>query len=368
MTKGFGVYYDPKKTTSGQRFYGLLCDALAAHALPLSAKPTVILFNVSGHIIKIIKAKARGQKIVLRIDGLYCDRLSPAFLATFKWPLRRVLALGLRYDRFHMPLAHLANFMNQNYKAFLRIALADMLIYQSRFSRDLHAHYFPKKPYRIIVNGSACYCRPPGSKGNSSTDAVRLVTIFNDWKPAKRMFDLVEFVRWAREVKNCEVTLTMLGYTGKLPRCAPSHMKSLIENEPYYRVSPKFSEFSGAVRDALLESDMYITFTNRDSCPNVVVESMAHGLPVVGINSGGLPDIVGDAGILLPDDDSSSFFSSSRYEADFPPIDYEAVLTAVLRVKVQLVDYRIRVQRRFTEELGIDVVSKRYLSALRTIL
>ncbi len=367
LQPGFGVYFDPTKTTSGQRFFRQLCKAMSARTVPFRAKPGAVLFNISGRIHEIAFAKLRGQKIALRVDGLYHDRLSREFLATFPAPLRSLLGLGLRFTWLHDPMAHLANFIDQNWKAFVRILLADIVIYQSLFSRDLHSRYFRAKPHRVIVNGSI-YGGGRAVPVVPEDGEIRLVTIYNDWKPAKRLSELVEFICWAREVRGIAVSLAILGYTGKMPRGAHAAMKEAMETRTYFKTLPKFSEYSGEAKEILLNSDLYITFTNRDPCPNVVVEAMAHGLPVVGLRSGGLPDIVGEAGILLPDGDAAGFFSPSRHEPGFAPIDFETVLSAILDVKRSSGEYRAKVRKRFEEDLAIEIVAERYVAALESII
>ena len=47
-------------------------------------------------------------------------------------------------------------------------------------------------------------------------------------------------------------------------------------------------------------ADILLHLKYKDPCPNVVIEAMACGLPTIGSNSGGLPELVGDCGILLP--------------------------------------------------------------------
>jgi glycosyltransferase involved in cell wall biosynthesis len=161
----------------------------------------------------------------------------------------------------------------------------------------------------------------------------------------------------------------MLGYTGRIPTCGPPDGKTLIEKASYIQTFPRFKSFSGDIRNALLDSDMYITFTYRDPCPNVVIEAMAHGLPVVGVASGGLPDIVGDAGVLLPErDDGELFFTASRYENDFQPIEYEQTLSAVFEVKANAQLFRSRVRERFSSDLDIHVVAERYASAIESLI
>lgn len=364
-TPGFGVYFDPTKTTSGQRFFRDLCAVLARDAISLERTPRVVLVNISVPWRVIVKAKWNRQKVVVRVDGLYFDRLSPTFLAHFNWPLRLLLSLGLKFPRLHDPMAHIANMFDQNYKAFFRIALADWVVYQSKFSEAVHKRYFPRKPFSIIVNGAKLGTQPPNTDC-SNFDEIRLVTIYDESRPSKRMYEIVQFVDWLVRVRNQPARLSILGYTGRVPECVPPGMTDLIETASFIETQPRFDEFAGQASDVFQKADIYLTFSYRDSCPNAVVESMAHGLPVVGLASGGIPDIVGNAGKLLSTDDfEQGFFSAHRFEYEFPPIDFEGVLQAIQQVQVKRDEYRRRVTERFEQQLGLMVVAEKYMTVLR---
>lgn len=362
---GFGVFFDPGKSTSGQRFFHDLVRALSGEAAPLEQRPAAVLFNVSAPIVEILKAKRRGQRILLRIDGMYFDRLSPAFLASFSSPMRTLLALGTRWSAAHDFFAFLANLVNQNYGAFARILLADRLIYQSVFSRDIHTQYFPRKLFDTVVNGSVFRAHERPMRAAPEGE-IRLITTYDDWKPAKRVHDLVAFVHWARVVRGIPLRLTVLGYTGNIPACAPSETRSLLESSSYVDTLPRFKDYDGTIRDALFASDLYITFTHKDPCPNTVIEAMAHGLPVVGVDSGGMPDIVGDAGILVSEETAvEAFFTAYRYECDFPPVSFDKVLDAVAAVVSRRSEFEARTAARFATDLSIDIVAARYAAVLR---
>jgi glycosyltransferase involved in cell wall biosynthesis len=351
--------------TSGQRFYRDLHDALSARSVPLDKRPDVVLFNVSAPLPAILRAKLRGERVVLRIDGLYCDRLSPGFLAAMPAPLRGLLRLGIIFPRLHDVCAFLANLYNRNYGSFIRIVFADFVIYQSEYGRTVHSRFFPKKPSQVIVNGSRMLPRPAVSTPRS--DGIRVVTICDEWRPSKRLGELVRFARWAREERKVPIHLTILGYSGSLPPCDADNLRRMIETSSWITTLPRFKDFTGAVGAALEAADVYMTFTFRDTCPNTVIESMAHALPVVGVRSGGVPDIVGDAGCLTGSGDfDGGFYTAARYECAFPAIDFEAVLSGLLDVHSKLAKYRARVQRRFEEDLDIERVADRYAAVLET--
>jgi glycosyltransferase involved in cell wall biosynthesis len=49
--------------------------------------------------------------------------------------------------------------------------------------------------------------------------------------------------------------------------------------------------------DTLRSCDVFLSLTENDSCPNVVLEALASGLPVLYRRSGGVPELVGQCGV-----------------------------------------------------------------------
>jgi glycosyltransferase involved in cell wall biosynthesis len=84
----------------------------------------------------------------------------------------------------------------------------------------------------------------------------------------------------------------------------------------------------------------------NDPCPNVVLEAMASGLPVVYARSGGVPELVGDeAGIGVP--------HPHGYEKEEPP-EPAALADAVTRVLTDLRGYASAARRRAVERFSLD--------------
>lgn len=322
-----------------------------------------MLCNVSAPIRDVIGARLRGQEIVVRVDGVYQDRLSDAFIEQFQSSaVRWVLKRGRRSARLVGPLSDLANFANRNYGAIGRCLLADRIIYQSEFSRRLWSRYFPSKTSTVILNGAHWNGRLGNGARLPETGApIELLTVYDDWKPAKRIDDLVRFVSWCNQRAGVPVRLTILGFTGRFPSTFDRFVIEGMTRSSWIRLEKPYPMRQGWPEESVGHCHAYITFTYRDPCPNVVVEAMAAGLPVVAIRGGGVPEIVGDAGVLIDiDDDESGHFSAARFESDFPEIDFEATLRAVREVVSRLTAYRELVASRFRSVLDIGVIAGQY--------
>jgi glycosyltransferase involved in cell wall biosynthesis len=92
----------------------------------------------------------------------------------------------------------------------------------------------------------------------------------------------------------------------------------------------------------------------NDPCPAVVIEAMASGLPVVYSSSGGVPELVGDAGIGIAVERS--------YERDIPP-DPERLADGVAAVMNDRETYSARARQRAVSQLDL----KHWMSRHRAV-
>lgn len=365
----FGVYFDSTKITSGQRFFELLTKKLSENALPLDKNPKVVLFNISAPILQILLAKLKFQKIVIRVDGLYFDNLSLSFLSTFPTPIRLFLSLGLKFKKFEFFFTFLANLISENYTSFIRILFADHIIYQSYFSYKVHKRYFTRKKFSIILNGAEYEPVVFDNNIYKPGDLIKVVTIYDEWRPSKRINELIRFIKWVNENCNEKIELSILGYSGKHSICFTEEDISYLQNSNYIKTTNKFKKLSELDLKIIKESHAYITFTYRDSCPNTVIESMAFGLPVLAIKSGGLPEIVNDAGILINSNDfEKGYYTAHRYGCSFPDIDYRSAFIGLKEIAENQLKFRSNISKRFENELSIQQVALKYEEVLKSLI
>lgn len=356
----YRVFFDETKTTNGQRFYTFLYGCLAESS---SKEASVVLFNVSASLKDIILAKLRGHKVVVRVASLYFDLYSPE-AAQHSTLFQRIFLNSLLYIGVSSTLvSHAYNFFNRNYGVMLRVYLADYLVHQSHFSKQVMTHYFKKKPSKVIPNGFPSNLAPRLNR--VKTNHFRLLTIYDSKRVSKRIYDLIKFTEFAnRNGFNC--TLTIMGYDDKFCREYPQDFNKLLKSE-FVNLLPKYVDLSEDVAQQYRNHDAFITFTYRDACPNIVVEAMSFGIPIVALDSGGLIDLIQIKDYLVPFIDTNSFHVHHRYSHSFPPINFEKVLTLVKSIDKDPNHYSSQISKVFQDNLEISVIARHYKEYLESI-
>jgi glycosyltransferase involved in cell wall biosynthesis len=75
-----------------------------------------------------------------------------------------------------------------------------------------------------------------------------------------------------------------------------------------------------ALRERFRQADVFVLPTRADAVPWVVAEAMAAGLPVVASPVGAIPEMVGDAGILVPVGDATALAGALEQLRDEPQL------------------------------------------------
>lgn len=305
-------------------------EFLRDHESPVDA--ALFLVGLNEHALRL---KERGVPLVLRLDGLYHD---PAVdYADLNAPIRESLAL------------------------------ADAVVFQSKFSRRFVTNMFGPldKPWAVIPNGVDLDVFRPGRPWDGRGEA-RLYYSANI-HPQKRLHEALRFMAQAAEAS---WSLLVAGEPLHFPAALQvdlqqAYGRTVMAPQPgvrYVGLLPRDELARLAAGCHLMLHTAY-----RDPCPNAVVEGLACGLPVICEDTGGTPELVGDAGVVLPaavDDLGPRDYQHSW--AEILQLDLAAWKEAVTRILGDHSTFRERALAR-AELLDIRKTSQRYVEFISRI-
>ena len=223
----------------------------------------------------------------LRVEVNRISGATPACLVnSFNFDFRR---LG-RFNRPDCRLVHRVDGPIGVYRGFddgtdARIAtinaeLAAATIAQSKFSLEAHRNLGIELRNPVVVHNAvdpAIFYLPKRREAVSARKVRLIATSWSD-NPNKGG----ETLAWLdRNLDRSRFELTLLG---RFP-VAFEHAR-VLEPLP-----------SEAVASELRRHDLYIAASRNDPCSNALLEALACGLPAAYLDSGGHPELVGDAGL-----------------------------------------------------------------------
>ncbi|MDQ3672668.1 MAG: glycosyltransferase family 4 protein [Actinomycetota bacterium] len=209
--------------------------------------------------------------------------------------------------------------------AAINEALADATVFQSRFSLEKHRELgFELRDPVVIPNAvDPAIFHPPESREPLGGRKVRLVAA--SWSDNRRKG--AETVEWLD--RNLDWERFELTFVGRAP----------VGLERVRAVGPVASF---EVAELFRSHDLYVAPSRDDPCSNALLEALACGLPAVYLESGGHPELVGEAGLPFHADD------------ELPEVLYRLV-------------EEIEARRASISIPSISEVADRYLAALRGV-
>ncbi len=217
-------------------------------------KANVILFNSHQNIKSLLRLKLKNQNIIVihRIDG----------------PLYSIRDRNLEID----------------FKIYeLNNLIADGTVTQSQWSqRKNFLHGLKKRNFQEVIMNAADgdIFFPNLEKRNERKNKTKLVAV--SWSSNyNKGFDLYKFLD-----KNLDFNQYSMKFIGN----SPLSFKNIRIIKPVK---------SYDLANILRESDIYITGSKNDPCSNSLIEALSCGLPCVGLNDGGHPEIIKNGGALF---------------------------------------------------------------------
>lgn len=229
------------------------------------------------------------------------------FIESFKTPPKNVKSI-LRLDGIWIwQDSHKFNVHNKHIKHCYDTY--DHVVFQSNFDKAMVEHHWGQRENTHVIHNGA---QPEEIvvEGNQRDPAHLRFVCAASWHRQKRLLEnvrLFQHVRKQLQEEDRNATLYILGKNaeGELTNL------SMEERENVEILGQKPHEFCLALYSVC---DYMIHLAWLDHCPNVVVESLIQGCPVICTDSGGTKEIVVNNGIIIPE--------TTQYE--FELVDYDS--------------------------------------------
>lgn len=226
---------------------------------------------------------------------------------------------------------------NTKIKALYESATA--IVWQSEFDRAMTTRWWGNPNTGVVIHNGIERPNPVKSDALSeirqSHDCVFVAS--SNWHPQKRLRTNIELFNHLAIPRSCLIVL------GSNPDCWVASPKVMYTGPLTHNDCS--SVFSIA--------DWMIHLAWLDHCPNVVVEALAHRVPVICSSSGGTKELVKDFGIIVPEEREYEF-ELTNYD-DPPKID-------VSKVKLPT-----RVSLGPHADISIESVVVKYVELLKTL-
>ena len=159
---------------------------------------------------------------------------------------------------------------------------AQATVFQSRFSLEAHAQLGLAFCDPVVIPNAADpeIFFPPARRSNPKGRKLRVISA--SWSDNRNKgADVYEWLDQHLDFHRVEYV-----FVGRLP--------AALKN---VRILPPMP--SGELAELLRNHDVYLTASRNDPCSNSLIEALACGLPAIYLDSGGHPEIAGEAGLAF---------------------------------------------------------------------
>lgn len=176
---------------------------------------------------------------------------------------------------------------------------ADYVFYQSEFCRDAASHHLGERKGsgEILYNAVDTNVFTPAKREKSSGTYSFLVTGKIDLHMWYRLESTLLGLDCASRMGG-NYTLIIAGWMSSDVRRSVRNLVSELNLGNQVRILGPYTQSEAP--EIYRSADAYVMMKHQDPCPNVVIEALSAGLPVLYSRSGGVSELVGnDAGIGL---------------------------------------------------------------------
>lgn len=228
------------------------------------------------------RAQRLGVKTVLRVNGFhYPDWYDNPTEGpdSAEWQLTPALMAG-------------------NYRLQRDLAFADHVVYQSSYCKAMADRYLyhRRSDYSLVLNGIDLSHFRPLRERDRTGDYLEMAVVMG---MIRTKYVVESAVTCLREV--LRETNARLKFIGSIRWHAEAALQQQLVRHPWlgdHIVTLGDASYQD-LPSCLDHVDLLINPRPRDSCPHVVCEVLACGIPVVCPSTGGTPEIVGEAGAIV---------------------------------------------------------------------
>ncbi|GMQ60753.1 hypothetical protein AN1V17_51560 [Vallitalea sediminicola] len=238
------------------------------------------------------------------------------------------------------------------------IPYADTIVYQSVFSKkELYGSLYNKMEPDgdIIYNSTNASIFSPDSRTIYRHSNKKIILCSAYWGSLNTSLECIKLiVETAKKLQNHpEIEFWILGlapieteeYIRKYN--LPNITKLNLHNPIRYTLMPYY----------LKSADLVLHLKAHEGCSNAVIETMSVGTPLVGLNSGSLPELLGDAALLA---DCTGDIKK------FPKVDINDLVKKILITLERSNIYRSKMLKR-AKSFSEEEQCSRYLSILEKL-
>jgi glycosyltransferase involved in cell wall biosynthesis len=308
-----------------------------------------------------VNNRSKSKKILIgRLDGTSYYDFSTRNLQNF---------LALRnYNKISkvvgaLPLLKSSRISNRLFNRYLDrtcswlITNADGLVFQSKISLEMHKTFLnfdvSSKPYRIINNGVDVDLFSPGEQPSNSFGFPSVIISASHYRLHKRLQEAVKLVNYL----SAEFPKIRLNVVGEMDLLTSRCVKKLDTSRCNFhgRISPKKLPYFYKNADIQLHLSIF------DPCPNVVVEGLASGLPVITPLESGAQELVGMSNFnwVVAEQLNMRYMELHR-EEKIPNINLETYSNVFIKIFDNLKANQNSARARAEDSLDIRQVAKQY--------
>ena len=320
------------------------------------------IFNPSLKDFKVFKGENQKDKFVIfRLDGVTYYRFNNISLSNYLKILGyNKYITSLIFYIFPKKDYYLFNYLINLYInriSSIYLKSGKFIVFQSFLSLKMHKFLFNKLDwnkinYKIILNGidvNFSNNLPISLKGEP-----KVLISASKFRLNKRLFEAINLINNLRSFYP-NIHLHVLGEL------------DILVNEQIKNLDVSNVTFHGLISTEILSSfylgcDIQLSLSIFDPCPNVVLEGLACGLPVITPKQSGAFELVGLANIEWVVDEEIEFdFFNLHNEHDFITFNYDKYSIVFHNVYENLSQFKLNARKR-SEELDIKHTAFQYNS------